>query len=178
MAFARLLFRVLLILLVLFVGVGLILPSTALVERRIVVNAPTEAVFPHINSMRAFHQWSPWSAIDPDTHYVFEGPEQGVGSRMVWNSDNVQVASGSQEITKSVNNESVETYLTFGEKGDGTARWYLSPQADATEVVWQFQSDFGWDLFSRYIGLMMDSMIGPSYEQGLATLKQRVENGS
>ena len=99
MPLVRLLFRVLLILLVLLVAIGLLLPSAAQVERSIVIDAPAEQIFPHVNSMRAFHAWSPWSDIDPDTAYEFSGPEQGVGSRMTWQSGNSQVGHGSQEIT-------------------------------------------------------------------------------
>ena len=43
MAFARLAFRVLLILLVLFAVVGLLLPSSTTVERSIVIDAPPAA---------------------------------------------------------------------------------------------------------------------------------------
>ncbi|MGB5669299.1 MAG: hypothetical protein WBM71_01990, partial [Sedimenticolaceae bacterium] len=64
MAFARLLFRVLLTLLILLAVIGLLLPSSARVERSIVVDAPATAIFPHLNGMRAFHAWSPWSGID------------------------------------------------------------------------------------------------------------------
>ena len=40
---------------------------------------------------------------------------------------------------------------------------------------WQFSTEFGWDLFSRYVGLMLDTMIGASYTKGLKELKSRVE---
>ena len=62
MAFARLAFRVLFIVLLLFAVIGLLLPSSTAVERSIVVEAPADKVFPHLNGMRAFHAWSPWSA--------------------------------------------------------------------------------------------------------------------
>jgi carbon monoxide dehydrogenase subunit G len=65
--------------------------------------------------------------------------------------------------------------LEFGDKGSGNATFRLEPEGSATRVRWQFHTDFGWDLFGRYVGLMLDSMIGMSYEKGLNTLKARVE---
>lgn len=176
MAFARLLFRVLLILLFLLVVIGFLLPSSAKVERSILIDASAEDIFPHLNGMQAFHAWSPWTDIDPDTRYRFEGPEQGVGSRMSWESGHDQVGQGSQEITVSIPYERVDTQLQFGDKGSGTAAFVLEPEGRATRVRWQFTTEFGWDLFGRYVGLMLDTMIGISYDKGLKTLKSRIES--
>jgi uncharacterized protein YndB with AHSA1/START domain len=178
MAFARLAFRTLLILLVLLVAVGLLLPSSAEVERSIVIDAPPAQVFPHLNSMRAFHEWSPWAEIDPQTRYEFAGPEQGVGSRMTWHSGDQRVGQGSQQIVESVAARRVVTQLEFGDQGDGRATFLLEPQGDGTLVRWQFRTEFGWDLFGRYVGLMMDSMIGAAYDKGLKDLKTRVEQAA
>lgn len=175
MAFARMAFKTLLILLVLLIGIGFLLPAHTTVERNIVIDAPAEQVFPHLNSMRAFHAWSPWSDLDPTTVYEFDGPEQGVGSRMSWQSGNSQVGAGLQEITGSIANQRVETALTFGDRGEGHAVFILEPLSSGTRVRWQFRTEFGWDLFSRYVGLMLDSMIGASYNKGLRTLKAKIE---
>jgi uncharacterized protein YndB with AHSA1/START domain len=175
MPFVRLLFRVLLTLLILLAVIGLLLPSSARVERSILIDAPAAEIFPHLNSMRAFHAWSPWSDIDPGTEYQFAGPERGTGSRMSWESGNNQVGQGSQEIIDSVPDRRVELQLEFGEKGDGKATFLLEPEGAATRVRWQFSTLFGWDLFGRYVGLMLDSMIGASYDKGLKDLKTKVE---
>ena len=175
MAFARLLFRILLILLILLAVIGLMLPSSAKVERSIVINAAASEIFPHLNGMAAFHAWSPWSAIDPETRYRFDGPEQGIGSRMSWDSGHEQVGHGSQEVIDSVPNQRVEMQLEFGDKGNGSATFLLEPEGGSTRLRWQFRTDFGWDLFGRYIGLMLDSMIGTAYNKGLKELKARVE---
>ena len=175
MGFARLAFRTLLILLILLLAIGLLLPSSAEVERSVLIDAPPAKVFPHLNSMRAFHDWSPWADIDPQTRYRFEGPETGVGSRMSWYSGDERVGEGSQEIIESVPDRRVVTQLEFGDQGDGQATFLLEPEGDATRLRWQFRTAFGWDLFGRYVGLMMDSMIGAAYDKGLRDLKARVE---
>jgi len=144
MAFARLLFRILLILLILLAVIGLMLPSSAKVERSIVINAAASEIFPHLNGMAAFHAWSPWSAIDPETQYRFDGPEQGIGSRMSWDSGHEQVGHGSQEVIDSVPNQRVEMQLEFGDKGNGSATFLLEPEGGSTRLRWQFRTDFGW----------------------------------
>ncbi len=178
MALARLIFRVLLVLLILLAVIGMLLPSSARVERSIVIDAPAERIFPYLNGMRAFHAWSPWSDIDPQTEYRFEGPEQGVGSRMVWHSGDDQVGYGSQEITESIANQRVDMQLEFGDKGDGRATFLLEPDGASTRLRWQFDTDFGWDVFGRYVGLMLDNMIGTAYGKGLKTLKTQVEEAT
>lgn len=175
MAFARLAFRTLLILLIILAVIGLMLPSSARVEREMLIEAPPSEVFPHLNSMRAFHSWSPWTDVDPETVYRFAGPESGVGSRMRWFSREEGIGEGSQEIIASTANERVETDLVFGDKGHGTATFVLAPSGQATLLRWQFQTDFGWDLFGRYVGLMLDGMIGMAYDRGLHRLKALVE---
>ncbi|MGB5671610.1 MAG: SRPBCC family protein, partial [Sedimenticolaceae bacterium] len=109
------------------------------------------------------------------TRYRFEGPEQGVGSRMTWESGDSQVGQGSQEIIDSVPDRRVEMQLEFGDKGNGTATFLLEPEGSATRVRWEFHTVFGWDVFGRYVGLMLDSMIGIAYDKGLKDLKSRVE---
>ena len=75
-------------------------------------------------------------------------------------------------------NQQVDMRLEFGDKGDGKAIFLLEPEGAATRVRWQFSTVFGWDLFGRYVGLMLDSMIGASYKKGLEELKNRVEDGT
>ena len=176
MAFARLLFRFLLILLILLVVIGLALPAKVTVEREVLIAATPEKIFSQIDNLKNFHAWSPWSGGSPGTRYSFDGPESGVGARMTWSNEQAEGDHGSMEITRSVALQTVEMQLNFGGKGQGIATFELQPQhVKNTRVKWRFQTDFGWDLFGRYIGLMFDSMIGASYERGLQTLKQRAE---
>ncbi len=175
MNIARIALLIMVVLFVLVLVVAVILPSQAHVQRDMWMKAPVEKVFPHINSLKAMKKWSPWAKIDPDTQYVFDGPEQGVGSRMTWNSGDAAVGGGEQTIIKSEHNARVEMALVFGDQGDAISILSLTPEADGTRVTWELVVDFGWDLSGRYVGLFMDGMIGRSYVEGLADLKKQVE---
>jgi len=167
--------RVLIGLAIILAALSFLLPRHAHVERSVVIAAPAPTVFAYVNDLHQFNKWSPWAQIDPATQYTFTGPESGVGATMTWQSEHPHVGSGSQEIIESVPNEHVTTLLQFGDEGDARSRMELEPEANGTRVTWNFDTDLGFNPLSRYFGLMLDSMVGSNYEQGLAMLKSLVE---
>ena len=106
---------------------------------------------------------------------TFEGPEEGVGAKMAWQSDERDVGSGAQEIVESVANEKVVTDLDFGGMGTAAASLTLEPEADGTRVTWGLVTDMGNNPAMRWMGLAMDRMVGKDYESGLENLKTLVE---
>ncbi|MEM9556235.1 MAG: SRPBCC family protein [Acidobacteriota bacterium] len=163
-------------LVVVLVVLGLFLPSSAQVERSTVIEAPPATIFALVNNYQRFNDWSPWADRDPDAVYEYSGPPQGVGAQMAW-SGGPAVGTGSQEITLSEPYERIETALDFGDQGTADAYFTFEPTGEgATQVVWGFGTEFGWNLASRYFGLVMDGMLGGDYEEGLANLKQLAES--
>lgn len=162
-------------LIVLAVVIGFILPRQVTVQREIVVNAAPEMVFPHLSSLQAFAEWSPWSALDPDMTVTFSGPDTGVGNVMEWMSDNPSVGSGRQEIVELVENESVRTTLNFDGMAPSEAWWRVVPEGEGSRVIWGLDADMGAGPVGRWFGLMMDGWVGADYERGLAQLQTIVE---
>lgn len=160
---------------VLLVSVAYALPRHVTVARSEVVNAPEGDVFPYVNNLRRFNEWSPWAARDPDAVYRFSGPEAGEGARMQWSSDHPDVGSGSQEIIESRRPRYVRVSLDFGDMGKANASYDLEPSGAGTRVVWIFETDVGNNPLKRWMGLMFDRWIGGDYETGLARLKELVE---
>ena len=76
--------------LILFLVVGFLLPGTWSARASVQIDAPPEAVFPWLDSPRAWTRWTPW----PDTGLVMGGPAHGVGSVITW--DNAGLARRSQ----------------------------------------------------------------------------------
>jgi len=165
------------ILVAVLVVVAYLLPREVTVTRSITIDAPPAAVFPHINSLQRFAEWSPWGDIDPDMVQTFSGPEEGVGNRMEWTSEDDRVGSGSQEITLSLPDERVETALDFGDMGLGTAWQEVRPVDGVSEITWGLVADMGLNPIGRWMGLMMDGLVGADYERGLERLKAVVEAG-
>jgi len=165
----------LLALLVLLVLGGLLLPSSARIQRTVVIQAPPAAVFEVVNSFKRFNDWSPWYDLDPAAKYVYSGPEQGVGARFEWTSKKPEVGEGSQQIIESKPYQSVRTRLDFGPQGTAETEVAIVPVEQGSEVTWSFESQFGYNLMQRYFGLMYDGWIGADYEKGLGKLKTLLE---
>ncbi|PSN18803.1 hypothetical protein C7271_10630 [filamentous cyanobacterium CCP5] len=164
---------------VLAFGAGFLLPSQVHVERSILVDAPLAAVFSKISDFQQWDAWSPWAQLDPDASMTISG--SGVGQTMSWSSENPQVGEGTQEVVALESPNYLKTHLNFGHQGGADAAFSLTPEADATRVLWSLDTDMreGVPLLgqplSTYFGFFMDSMIGTDYETGLQNLKQVVE---
>jgi hypothetical protein len=92
----------------------------------------------------------------------------------VW-SGNDKVGSGSQTITASVPNQSVDSDLDFGSMGVAKSKMTLTQAGNSTQVAWTLTMDMGKNPISHYFGLAMDRMIGPDFARGLGKLKTLVE---
>lgn len=160
-----------------FLGGAFLLPTSAHVERSVDIEAPPATVFAVLNGFRQFNRWSPWANIDPGTTYRLEGPLLGVGARQVWSSEDPAVGAGSQEIIETEAPDRIVMRLLFsGFEGDNRSTFTLAPTSGGTHLVWAYDSDFKGALLARYFGLLLDSMIGPDYERGLAGLKTLCES--
>ena len=78
---------ILIVVAVLVIGVLLVAatrPADVRVSRTAMLAAPPSMVFPHLNDLRKFQDWSPWAKLDPNCQLTFEGPATGVGSSFSW----------------------------------------------------------------------------------------------
>lgn len=164
-----------LIFLALLVLAGFLFPRVATTERSVYIAEPPAVVFPYVNDLRNFNQWSPWFQIDPNTQYTYDGFAEGVGSSMQWKSNNPNVGSGSMAITASEPYSRVAMDLDFGSQGTAKSEFKLQPQGAGTNITWSFSSEMGSGPIARWMGVMVSRMVGDSYEQGLRKLKSVVE---
>ncbi|KAA3641801.1 MAG: hypothetical protein DWP95_06110 [Proteobacteria bacterium] len=172
------LFFTLLIIVVLMFAYGyFFLPDKVQVSRSITIERPAKAVFKTVNSMHHFNDWSPWAKLDADAKYQYSGPEYGVGSHMAWQG-NDEVGSGQQTIIESKPHELVKAELFFDGQSDDPAwaSYVIKDMGESSEISWVFDVDFKGSVIGRYFGMMMDRMLGPSYEEGLSNLKSLVES--
>jgi len=95
---------------------------------------------------------------------------------MLWYSDHPQVGDGMQEITLSVPYSRVRMALDFGTGGLASADYLIDADGGGSILTWTLETDMGGNPVARYVGLMMDGMIGPAYEQGLNNLKDILED--
>ncbi len=160
---------------VLFIALGTVLPTQTHVERNITIDAPQGVVFYLVSQHKQFQKWSPWAKMDPKMRVDFSGPELGIGSMMAW-SGNQEVGSGTSVYTEYVPNSRAVTSLDFGQMGGGTAAFDLEQVGtNQTKITWGFDTRHR-NIIEKYFGLMMDSMLGSVYEEGLKALKTLAED--
>jgi carbon monoxide dehydrogenase subunit G len=167
-------FYILLGLFLVFVAGGFVLPDQAHVTRSNVINAPPEKIFAVISDLRRSKDWSPWFALDPEMAVTFEGEGAGVGQKMSWSSRNPDVGTGSQQTIGLVQDKQVVAALDFGEMGQARSTVDLASEGPGTRVEWALDVPLG-NIIERWFGLIMDRMVGPDFEKGLANLKAHVE---
>ncbi|MEZ5499117.1 MAG: SRPBCC family protein [Steroidobacteraceae bacterium] len=159
---------------VLLAVIGMLLPRQVHLERSIDIDRPASLVYATVNSFQRFAEWSPWADLDPNMTQSIEGPRTGVGAKLSW-SGNDKVGTGTQVITASEANVSVDNDLDFGDMGKAKAGFRLTPAEGGTHVVWSMDADMGAGPVGRYFGLFMDKAVGADYEKGLARLKTLIE---
>lgn len=157
----------------LFVGIGFGLPTKVHVERSIDINASPGAVFSLVGDLAEFDKWDPWSELDPNMSVELSGPMLGVGSSRSWKG-NDDVGSGVMTVVEYKPNQKAVVSLDFGEMGKGEATYLLEKIEKGTRITWQFDTENS-NIIQRYFGLIMDNMLGPQYEKGLAKLKPLAE---
>ena len=156
------------------VGVAFALPSQVTVARSVVINAPEAVVFPYLNNLHRFGDWSPWATRDPELRVSYSGPEEGKGAHTDWTSEKQSVGIGSMEITGSDPNRHVDLVVKFNGM-DGTSYYEIGPSGSGSKVTWGFGYDAGTSPFGRWKGLMLDRIVGAEYHDGLTKLKERIE---
>jgi hypothetical protein len=154
------------------VSVGL--PAHVTVARSVVINAPESAIFPYINNLHRFSDWSPWGLRDPQLVVTYAGPEEGEGAQIQWTSQVKSVGAGSMEISSSEANHTVNLAVNLNGL-DGTGSYDIAPAGSGSKVTWTFGYDSGSSPLKRWKALMLDGFIGAEYRAGLDKLKDKIE---
>ena len=156
------------------VAVSIGLPAHVTVARSVVINAPESAIFPYLNDLHNFKDWSPWKARDPDLDIAHSGSEKGKGAAIAWTSDKKNVGTGSMEITESEPNRHIGMDVNFNGL-EGTSAFELAPAGSGSKLTWNFSFETGSSPMKRWKGLMLDGLVGTEYRAALDKVKEKVE---
>jgi uncharacterized protein YndB with AHSA1/START domain len=162
-------------LILILIAVGFLLPSRYKVQRSIEVAAPPDKVYTLIADPREWKRWTVWNRRDPAMKIEYAGPPSGVGAKWSWQSRSE--GSGAMEFTAAMPGQRLGYRLSFPEFGiqsDGVL--LLETFGGGTRVIWTNEGDMGSSPLNRWFGVMMDTLVGPDFEAGLANLKQLAES--
>lgn len=163
--------------LVIFAIVVAMQSGTYLVERSTTIDAPPDRVFAQVNDFQAWDKWTPWKAEDPSPKATkISDPSFGKGATFYWNG-NEKIGEGTIEILESKANEVVELQQSFVRPMVGKCRmsFVLTPDGQQTKLTWKMFGDKSFTEKAVCLFMDMEKMIGPKFEQGLASIKSEAE---
>ncbi len=159
---------------VLFAGVGFLLPEQRETQRSIVINASPEQVHKFVGDLNLWPEWSPWHVADRELKVEVGARSSGIGARQSWTSGE---HSGDLIFTSDSPDEGVRFDMAFhsGAYRAKGAILYKSDTSDSTRVSWHLQGNAGSDWSARYRGMFIAFMAGRRYQNALERLKATVE---
>ncbi|MEO2051076.1 MAG: SRPBCC family protein [Allomuricauda sp.] len=173
--------------LVLYILLGIVLliailaalaPKTYNVSRSIEISRPKAEVFDYLKYLKKQDEWSPWAKRDPNMEQKFTGTDGEVGAISYWNG-NKEVGEGEQELTKIIDGERIESELRFLKPWKSESNAYLVTEAidaSTTKVTWGFTGHNKFPMSIMMLFMNMDKMIGKDFEEGLVSLKEKMEH--
>lgn len=167
-------FYVILVIVALIFVVALFLPSQYRVERSVEVDTPIAIVYGYVADFNNFHAWNPWTPLEPNHSYEVIGDSGMVGQKYYWEGE--IIGSGKMVFTEFKQYEMIRSDINFlmPNEGSGVVDWEFEADGNSTNVTWSLSGSADYPI-GRYFGLMMDGMLGPSFEEGMSKLKLQCE---
>jgi hypothetical protein len=155
----------------LFVLVGVFLPDHRYVRHSVETNRPARLVYDLLNGFQRFGEWHPLRMHDPAIQYSLEGEARGEGAVLRYTSQMPKIGEGTITITESVQDERIEFTLDNDAYGfNKTSVFTLDDRGKTVDINWEYDVDYGWNLFGRYAGLYVTRTVGDDIKLGLANL--------
>jgi len=146
------------------------------IEREVTINKPKHHVFTYIKYLKNQDNYSKWMMIDPNMKKMYKGTDGTVGFVYGWRSDNKNVGTGEQEITKIKEGERIDFEIRFTRPFKSTDPAYMTSE---TVTENQTKVKLGYIGKMKYptnlMILLIEKKIGKDMETGLTNLKMVFE---
>jgi hypothetical protein len=176
MRFFKQLIIVILLLSLIFIGVGFTLPDTYSIKREIEIEAAPDVVFDEINNLLNWEHWSPWSDDINNKQLAFSQVAIGEGAWQKWQSKSF--GEGKLDIKRVSQGKMLLYELIYKDYNMLTTGEFNLVEVDdnKTRVIWKDCYNAGNNILYRYFGLFANKFFGSNFETGLVKLKNRIEN--
>lgn len=155
-------------------GGGLLLSPRYHVERSLIIQASADKVYALVADPHHWPQWTVWNRRDPAMTISYFGAPSGEGSGWSWKSKSE--GDGKMTLTAVTPDERVAYELYLPDMGStSTGELRLELDGRGTRVTWAMDGDMGANPLYHWLGLVMDRLVGPDFESGLANLKTLAE---
>jgi hypothetical protein len=164
------------VIIVLLLVISFFLPSNIHVERSLEIKASPDTVYGMVADLKKWGQWSPWHKMDPNIVITYGEKTEGLGASYSWTSDHSDVGNGRMVISEAVPGEKIKLEMYFMESKDPAfGGWIFEKTNEGVKATNTMDMNAGMNPVMRIMGLMMDSMVGEHFEDGLNNLKQIAE---
>lgn len=157
---------------VLFVAVGIFLPSSRQLAHSAETNRKPTIVFDTLNSFRRFDEWNPLVLRDPRMKIDLSGPESGEGATMTYDSE--AMGSGSYKIVESDPLKKVVYAIENEAPGHDKRTEFVLKRVGRggrnVEITQKYSVDYGFNIIGRYAGLYVSTNVGEDMKLGLSRL--------
>ena len=158
----------------LFLIIGFMLPSSRHFETSVETNRKMTIVYDTLNSVRRFDDWNPVVLRDPGMERKLAGPDQGVGARFEYSSDEKGVGDGSWEIVDSKEDQSVTYAIESDLRGENKRSTFILEPTGRNDrnvkITQTYDVDYGMNLLGRYAGMYVGSNFGGDMKVSLSRL--------
>jgi uncharacterized protein YndB with AHSA1/START domain len=153
---------------------GLLLSGRFHIERSVLTSAPAAKAYALVVDPRNWNRWAVWNRRDPAMSISYFGSPTGVGAGWAWKSQTE--GDGKMTLTAATPDQRVAYDLYFPDM-DSTSTGELRFEAGpgGTRITWTMDGDMGANPLMHWMALLMDRMVGPDFDGGLANLKALAE---
>ena len=148
------------------------------VEKQIEINKPKQEVYNYVVLLKNQNTSRKGATTAPAMETTFSGVDGTVGFVSAWKSENKNVGSGEQEITKIDPGKRIDYELRFKEPMEDTNMAHMTLDSigeNKTLVKWGFEGVMKYPTNITLLFLDFDKLIGGDFEFGLNKLKGILE---
>ncbi|HIA04246.1 MAG TPA: hypothetical protein EYN66_20515 [Myxococcales bacterium] len=154
------------VVIVVFAGVGVFLPSSFDGTITQSVSAPADKMVQLLATPRSWLNWSPWNTkAMPGMESSYSGPESGVGAHWSWTQEQ---GNGSLTVSEYEPSKQISYKLTFeGMNHPMTGNVVFSADGDNVKVAWSYKGKMGSNLMFRWAMLFVGDAMDDEYKKAI-----------
>ena len=161
----------LLIVLVLFLVIGLFLPSKRTFVYNIETNRPMATVTDLLSGFTRFKDWHPIVHYDPMMTTEVSGPVIGPGAKFSYHSQQRLIGDGSWTVSEVVPGQKIVYTIDNNSRGTNKVMIFTFERTGQrnqnVKITQEYKVNYGWDLLGRYAGLYVSRNVGDDIKRGL-----------
>ncbi|MDP3273550.1 MAG: SRPBCC family protein [Deltaproteobacteria bacterium] len=142
------------------------------VERVSVIDAAPADILALAASNAGYQKFNPYKKADPALKIELFGPSSGVGSGFTFDGKDGKGTA----VISNVTAERVDYALDLGVMGKPQQSLVVVPDGKGSKVTWTMTADMGMNPIGRVMGMLMDGIVGPTFESGLKSLNAALQS--